>query len=400
MQFRVHNRLSIRPRHGALPAIRIPEQHRLRWPALLGGLLLALTVAPTYSQNSPFRKIQVLSTSTCRKCTITSREVARIGNKGGVIVEWPQSMWQDTRGRYIVMQPNRPEQPQVFDSTGRFLRVLGRAGEGPGEFRNAAIVFGGPRDSINVVDWATLRISVLDANLEFVRSMPTMTSPLNGVSLSGGQFVLSGILNDRAHIGLPFHLFDRQGTRIGTWGDRTKPYLPSNQIRFVYRLAAARRRGFWAVPLLGQYQIEHWQSADSAVALVRPDASWYVSVPENLRQFDVNAKSPPVSFVYGIWEDSAGLVWVFTRIGDLRGPGARDTLSNLERSYSAPKDADLEYDTMVEVIDPVAGSVVVSQRFDDLFYLALGNGKVVHVDERPDGGVEIQVLRLRLVMRH
>jgi len=333
----------------------------------------------------------------CQVCRIRVNEIARIGDKGGTIVEWPQSIWQDSKGRFFVMQPNQGEPPQVYSSTGRFLRTLGREGSGPGEYRNAAIVFGDARDTVFVVDWGTSRLTVLGPSLQLVRSFPIPASTLSGSILSDGSLVVNATVEDRATVGLPFHLFDRGGKRFTAKGDKTRPYVPSTQHLFAYRLSPSLAGGFWAFPFLGRYELELWRG-DSLAVYTRESVAWFVTAPARLTRADGPA-GPPISWINGGWEDSSGLLWVVARVADSRGPGSQELIRGPEGNYSVPKDADRDYDTMIEVIDPKSKVVLVSQRFDNLFALVVGKGKVAQVEEMKDGRLEVRVFEVSLERR-
>jgi 6-bladed beta-propeller len=60
----------------------------------------------------------------------------------------------------------------VFDATGRFVRPLGRRGDGPGEFRNVGGITVLPGDSLVTFDASLRRLSVWHPDAGFVRSIP------------------------------------------------------------------------------------------------------------------------------------------------------------------------------------------------------------------------------------
>jgi hypothetical protein len=69
-----------------------------------------------------------------------------------------------------VIVPQRMEL-RVFDSMGRFVRAIGREGQGPGEFSRANhMVFRGPGDTIVAFDPGQTRLSFFDSAGKFVRS--------------------------------------------------------------------------------------------------------------------------------------------------------------------------------------------------------------------------------------
>jgi hypothetical protein len=75
---------------------------------------------------------------------------------------------RDSRGRYFVAPTITPGQIGVFAPDGKLLRTIGRAGEGPGEFREIKHLMVGPGDSLHVVhDFGY--ITTVTPDLEFVR---------------------------------------------------------------------------------------------------------------------------------------------------------------------------------------------------------------------------------------
>ncbi|MGD2045715.1 MAG: hypothetical protein PVJ80_11795 [Gemmatimonadota bacterium] len=61
---------------------------------------------------------------------------------------------------------------RVYDAAGRLVRTSGGTGAGPGEFRMMVAVFHAPGDSLAVADIQNGRISILDSDGTFSRSVP------------------------------------------------------------------------------------------------------------------------------------------------------------------------------------------------------------------------------------
>lgn len=85
----------------------------------------------------------------------------------------------------------------LFDSAGRFVRSVGRAGAGPGEFQNMLWVRPYGADSIATYDAAQRRVSILDRTGRFVRSV-TILSPAEGVSPTAAAIMDDGHIIVRA----------------------------------------------------------------------------------------------------------------------------------------------------------------------------------------------------------
>ena len=95
----------------------------------------------------------------------------------------PVDIDADSRGNIYVL--DRLECAiKVFDPEGRFIRSIGRMGQGPGEFERPSRVFIDPTDRIIVIDPYRLQIVFFDPPDIFKKSL-RMEGYLNGVALSG-----------------------------------------------------------------------------------------------------------------------------------------------------------------------------------------------------------------------
>ena len=74
-------------------------------------------------------------------------------------------------GQILVANSGVPEL-ELFDATGRFVRPIGRKGQGPGEFQGPISVFGWRADSVAVYDPATMRWTILSPGLALARTAP------------------------------------------------------------------------------------------------------------------------------------------------------------------------------------------------------------------------------------
>ena len=81
----------------------------------------------------------------------------------------------------------------LFDSSGRFVKTVGRKGQGPGEFQGPIAVFAWRADSVVVFDPANLRWTVLDPRLMASR---TATAPDSAIRLPTWLYQ-GAMVNDR-----------------------------------------------------------------------------------------------------------------------------------------------------------------------------------------------------------
>ncbi len=101
------------------------------------------------------------------------------------------AMATDPAGRIWVME-SQEQVLKVFDTDGRFVRMIGRRGGGPGEFANVAGVSALPDGRMIVIDHQNARISWFDTAGTFLSSMPVSAGyqvfPWPGRVLRDGSF--------------------------------------------------------------------------------------------------------------------------------------------------------------------------------------------------------------------
>jgi DNA-binding beta-propeller fold protein YncE len=76
---------------------------------------------------------------------------------------------QDVEGNYFISEFGANDRITKLDPSGNFLRVIGKAGQGPGEFSRIRALAIGPEGMLYVVDACNHRIQVLTRDGEYVR---------------------------------------------------------------------------------------------------------------------------------------------------------------------------------------------------------------------------------------
>ncbi len=102
----------------------------------------------------------------------------------------------DRYGRFWLFE-GQAQELRLFDRDGRFVRTVGRQGEGPGEFNQVIGMAWGPDDNLWIVDPSNNRLSVVDTAGVFVDSHPTIGGivmmPWPGGFDDEGQFYTYGV---------------------------------------------------------------------------------------------------------------------------------------------------------------------------------------------------------------
>ncbi|MEP6833838.1 MAG: hypothetical protein ABJB74_10605 [Gemmatimonas sp.] len=141
-------------------------------------------------------------------------------------------------GRFVVGPVNGRKDIAVFTADGKFERMLGRTGAGPGEYRSPANcgVFLG--DSVWVFDVTLRRLSIFGPDLRFVRSMPFVDHRSLAFAPSGVIIGRADFPSDKVRAGQALHQYDANtGTHIRSYGGKET----------IYNLTSDARGTVWAV---------------------------------------------------------------------------------------------------------------------------------------------------------
>jgi len=171
-------------------------------------------------------RVSSQSTSTavvarCADCTLTVSRVAQLDQRtiASEFVHDAVSIVQDSRGRIVAGPLGGFASFAVFSATGELLKVIGRSGAGPAEFRMIGAIALTPHDSILVMDQILHRLSIFSPTLEFVRSVP-MPQLRRMIALPGGTIVAVADLRSGSSVGFALHEFDlNDGNRIRSFGE-------------------------------------------------------------------------------------------------------------------------------------------------------------------------------------
>jgi hypothetical protein len=228
---------------------------------------------------------------------------------------------RDNNGRYLV-QNHDATSIIVYDSTGSFITTVGRAGDGPGEFRGIREVHVAG-DLIYAFDIA--RYHVYTTDLRLVRSVATPRGPLgSAVALANGQVVLhssqitsQGRASTYYHIGadgaiiqeFPGSIVDVSCMRCAV---RTLSYSPIADI-------------FWSIPS-NDYRFQRWNVAGGQSTTYVMGSSIWFRAWSSAGLLEPGRTRSSIDVAY---DDGAGLLWV--------GGTIEAGVPRPERSDSAPR---------------------------------------------------------------
>ena len=118
-----------------------------------------------------------------------------------------------TESHTNVADPNLVGRISVFDSNGRFLRVIGRSGQGPGEFRTPHAIEFDSRGQLVVADRHNHRIQILTKEGTFIREYHQF-GRTSGLAIDNDVMYTADSESDE-----PRHPGWRRGIRIGSVTD-------------------------------------------------------------------------------------------------------------------------------------------------------------------------------------
>jgi hypothetical protein len=348
----------------------------------------------------------------CSTCSIVLRSTTALGSLEDTDkfpAGLPDRVSRDAHGRYWRFSNTAP--PALFDASGRFLRMLGRKGQGPGEYiapQNALFV----GDSVVVLDVRQRRASVLNSELQYVRAMVMPAQMYQTVVLSWPDSIIMGArVPSAASVGWPLHLVS-----FGRRGDDNKAYVvtsfgpgdgsarPSDgMVRSWY--VTPSKDGFWAAPPTS-YRVLKWKRKGlEMVQTLRRDPSWFRGESSGTLGGPERTGAPwrpPGPIVVGIEEDSEGLLWAYLNVP---GPSWKEAWTLVKRDLDAgkqPRMSDLGweklYQTRIEVIDPAAGRVLARTVLDGFLAINAPGGHRLAVYATDDArGETVSVLEFELI---
>ena len=224
-------------------------------PALLPAILLS--ILPAFATGQP-REVAIAGNVACTGCELRITEIHTLTapEEDGAF-SFGAQVARDRRGRiFAVAQP--AHRILVFDSAGRFVRRVGRQGSGPGEYLGIMRIVSGPGDSLWVVDGADRRVTILTPALEYARSFVAPTDLIDITPRPDGSAVIAASVSTPEASGYPFHLLDRQGRIIKSFGTVVDNQLVAECTCGKQSARLAARSDHLLATTNNRYDIERW----------------------------------------------------------------------------------------------------------------------------------------------
>lgn len=285
-------------------------------------------------------------------------------------------------GMRIVVQPDgAPTPPRLFDARGRFVRLLGREGSGPGEFRRpAAVLVSG--DSTLIVDTGERRLVVWNHTLGAVRAATWRPFTFRLIELADGSLVSTDAL---WRPGRPYEHYSRSGEFLSAFGGSLAP-----DQRGAHLLSAMPDGSFWTAPRIGRLRFTQWRAPGEPLMHLDVETPHFAPYDEYVM---AGTNRPPSPSLRGFWADTTGYLWLVIEIPDERwdeGYGAPQRGEG-GREYRPLTDQTLAWDAVILQVESATGRVVAEGRFEEALAQVVEPGIVARVEQDDDGWYRIRL---------
>lgn len=363
--------------------------------AFLLGALSTLEVPPSYALQDT---VVIGSEQKCARCTIMLDHVATLGDREGPgTVTLTSVIARDSRGRYYTSHSEIPGLVLVFDSTGSFLKSIGRKGKGPGEYGSVMAIEIGPADTLHFFDNDPPRWTVLDSGYNVVRVTALEVhgiEPRGALVYDNSLSVINATIPSPDRVGFPLHLLEADGVLGRSFGAESPIFRPDVPYLLFRWLAKSDIRKVWATHY-SQYVIELWDLNGAQLQRIVRRAQWFR--PWLKAELFSPAKAPQPRMA-DIYERADGRLWTLARVG------ARDWAQGLRietndppgTRFYVPDRWERVYDSVIELIDPNTGLLVVSERVPKYLITFVGDNLVVGYHEDDEGFPFLDVWRVEV----
>jgi hypothetical protein len=334
------------------------------------------------------RTVTVPPEISCAACSIQLRKVVtltELSDTASVIGDLPV-VTRDSRGNWFAASTSLPSRVGVFNSQGKLTQLIGRAGQGPGEFSTIRTMVAGPGDTLYVYDFAQRRRTVFAPDFRMLRTEQTPGSVISAAALPDGRHVIntstfagaanssraaaSGILPNVLHFISPSGALGRSFAAVAP--SRGAP--ARSAVRFVSVDAAGN---IWS-PVLDSYDIEVFDAAGVKREEYRIQSTWWADPSIVGKQFRGAAPSAADSSVL--------ILHTAFRNPNYRPPPRQPG----DLSRLSPAQIDSIWDARVEAVDRRSGRLLASVVVPSV-YVPVNGRYIPIVKVLDDGRVVIEI---------
>ncbi len=373
------------------------------------GLLIAGAVVGAVSS----QPIAIPGTVACSSCRIVVTKVATLGSANDPVDIGASIIARNSRGEFYAIVA-RLMQIAVYDAKGSFVTTMGRAGQGPGEFRSIRGLVVGRADTVFVQSSLT-QVSVFSPQRVFVREFPIPSGHELKAALRDGHLVFRAAPDPRGPGVMPAMITSTTGTILTTFGAsdslRSAPARCSTCDYFVLT-AGKDANTVWVTPS-NRYEVTQWRAEGTREKVFSVTGSpWFKEWGAAVQTSNALAQ-PPRTVIHHVHEDSTGRLWIAGSVpnanwkpysgpvsGTITSQGAGILypgmgINETERAYINGDARKLV--STVDVIDPATRRILAHTRIEsgELFWLS--NELAYTVWRDADNLLHPDILRICLV---
>ena len=312
------------------------------------------------------------SAATCGSCITVDRVVTLGDTIGPGYIEWSRYVAIDDSGNYWVGQQQEGT-VKVWDAEGRFLRQVGRAGDGPMEFYRPAPVRTDSEGRVHIVDLDTGRETVVNADFSLYSDRYLHPGGLHLAVPLGeeGRYAVNTNRMTAGLVGVPLHIVDGLDI-LHSFGMETGAHLRADRGRV---LAADRQGRIYSAPP-DDYLIQVWSESGRRILGLRGprlnerEASYEPWSPDN----------PPRNEIFAMQVDDEQRLWVISDVlkDDWQDHMEERVMRNGRMAYGPTNDDFRQiFQSRIDLIDLASGSLIATSLHDPLLEAFAGDGLVL-----------------------
>ena len=299
-------------------------------------------------------------------CQIELEHVVRITDADEPGILPTTIVWiQETEAGTFVSASFDGTEIAEFGPDGRLTGVIGRAGEGPGEFRRLHTLIPGPGDTLFAPDFGQGRISMFGPDRAPAGTLPMPFFAAPDLVMPDGSLLVAAQIRRGETIGYPMHVVDREGRVVRSFGTDEPQYSPDLNHILTREVALGQDGKIWAMAP-ARYLLERWDpSTGEQLQSTRIPSDWFWFRESIEPYIDGTVRPPPL--VEGLWEDEDGLVWIIVHDAAADWAPPPPPRTNEEEPFDL-QEHDRLFDSVIEVVDPGSGRVLASRRFSETLW--------------------------------
>ena len=333
------------------------------------------------------------SSATCGSCITVERIVALGDMIGPGYINWSRYVTIDDSGNYWVGQQQEGV-VKVWDAEGRFVRQVGRSGDGPMEFHRPAPVRTDSEGRVHIVDLDIGRETVVNTDFSYSsdRSLHPGSYQLAVPLREDGRYLGNLSRMTAELVGLPLHIVDGSAI-IYSFGMATGVSL----LRDPLRVLTIDRRGRIYSAKPDDYLIQIWSESGRRILGLRgPTLNKKEALPGYW-----SPDNPPRNKIYAMQADAEQRLWVisFALKDDWKDHMEERVLPNGRIAYG-PNDDDLRniFQSRIDLIDLTSGSLIATGYHTPLLEAFVGPGVIL--ENRSTERQYPQMIIWRLKVQH